>query len=442
MIINNSRLNINKDMLPIYFLFGSLLTFSTRGFQEAQENLFNIGNLIRYISMPTFYLYTFHLCYKRKFNSIPKFLNSIVFLFLFWIIGLISLTNSQWFSYSIIKWIEYFQLFFVAFYIIKMENNKPGFSKKVFQIVIKFFEILMVTVLVGLILSPSNALYFGNSEYSALRSAAIPFRLSGYLIPITSTSVGFLSSFLFYNYLVEFANGYKKKLLKTKIVISFIFIIIAQARMAILGVAIAIAVYFLFINKKIIYKILIIYALILGSVFFSNTFLNIILRGQDLTQIFTLSGRLEWWNYALEVFNELNIYEKLFGMGFAGGEKVVAAQSNAAMYTLDSELLGTLISTGILGSVFLMLSVICIFLKLIKLKKYNIERITQKQNKIYIYQVTGIMIILVVRMITTNTFSTLSYYSILYVISIILIQKIIWEIKNEFNNRKNINTNV
>ena len=192
----NSRLK--KEYVPIYLLFGSFLTFSTRGFQEAQENLFNLGNLVRYISLPLFYLYTFHLCYKYKFFSIPKISKSITFLFLYWIIGLISLTNSQWLSYSIIKWIEYFQIFLLAFYIFNMERIKVGFTKEVFGIVLNFFEFLMITVLIGAIFSPSKALYFGSSEYSAIRNAAIPFRLSGYLIPITSTSVGFLSSFLFY----------------------------------------------------------------------------------------------------------------------------------------------------------------------------------------------------------------------------------------------------
>ena len=436
----NSRLK--KEYVPIYLLFGSFLTFSTRGFQEAQENLFNLGNLVRYISLPLFYLYTFHLCYKYKFFSIPKISKSITFLFLYWIIGLISLTNSQWLSYSIIKWIEYFQIFLLAFYIFNMERIKVGFTKEVFGIVLNFFEFLMITVLIGAIFSPSKALYFGSSEYSAIRNAAIPFRLSGYLIPITSTSVGFLSSFLFYNYLVELANNYKRRLIKVKMLILLIFIITAQARMAILGLVIAIFIYYFFINKKLLYKIATAYISIIMFMFAGNTILNVILRGQDFAQIFSLSGRTEWWSYALDVFSRLNIYENLFGMGFAGGEKVVAAQSNDAMYTLDSEFLGTLISTGVLGSIFLMLSICYILLQVIRLRKYNIEMITNRENKIYVDQITGILIILIVRMITTNTFSTLSYYSVIYVISVIVIQKIIREIRYEIKYRKNINRNI
>ena len=133
-----------------------------------------------------------------------------------------------------------------------MERIKVGFTKEVFGIVLNFFEFLMITVLIGAIFSPSKALYFGSSEYSAIRNAAIPFRLSGYLIPITSTSVGFLSSFLFYNYLVELANNYKRRLIKVKMLILLIFIITAQARMAILGLVIAIFIYYFFINKKLL----------------------------------------------------------------------------------------------------------------------------------------------------------------------------------------------
>lgn len=439
---NNKLLKLNKDTLPIYLLFGSFLTFSTRGFHDAQENLFNLGNLVRYISLPLFYLYTSYLCCKYEFFSIPKISKSITFLFLYWIIGLISLTNSQWLSYSIIKWIEYFQIFLLAFYIFNMDRIKVGFTKEVFDIVLNCFEFLMITVLIGAIFSPSKALYFGSSEYSAIRNASIPFRLSGYLIPITSTSVGFLSSFLFYNYLVELANNCKRRLIKVKMLILLLFIITAQARMAILGLVIAIFIYYFFINKKLLYKMATVYISIVMFMFAGNTILNVILRGQDFEQIFSLSGRTEWWSYALDVFSRLNIYEKLFGMGFAGGEKVVAAQSNDAMYTLDSEFLGTLISTGVIGSILLMISICYILLQVIRLRKYNIEMVTNSENKIYVDQITGILIILIVRMITTNTFSTLSYYSLIYVISVIVIQKIIREIRYEIKYRKNINRNI
>lgn len=441
MIINKRKFNFNRYTLPIYLLFGSLLTFSTRGFQEAQENLFNIGNLVRYISLPIFYLYTFYLCYKKKFIYIPKVPKAIKFLLLYWLIGAVSLLGSKWLNYSLVKWVEYFQLFFLSYYVLNMENEHVGFTRDIYEIIIKFFEGLMITVLIGIILSPSKAFYIGSSELSALRSAAIPFRLSGHLIPITSTSVGFLSAILLYIYLVKYDNGEKVKYGKIKIVITTIFVITAQARMAIIGLVLAIIIYYLFLNRNIIRKIIAIYLGVFTLSIAGPTIFSVLLRGQDISQLFSLSGRLEWWNYALEVYKKSTIFEKIFGQGFAGGEKVVAAQSNGAMYTLDSEILGSLISTGILGVIFIVMAIVSLSFAILYLMR-NIRLKCVNKYRLYISQLIGIMVILIVRMITTNTFSILSYYSLLFVSCILVVRGILREIKYESRNRKNYNRSI
>jgi len=441
MKIRKTSLKINRHTLPVYLLFGSLLTFSTRGFQEAQENLFNIGNLVRYIALPLFYLYTFHLCYKKDLRYIIKSSKALKFLLLYWIIGGISLLTSKWITYSLVKWIEYFQLFFLSYYVLNMEIKHREFAIEIYDIIIRFFEFLMLTVLIGFILSPSKALYVGNSEFSALKSAAIPFRLSGYLIPVTSTSIGFLSSILLYTYLVKYNNGEKIKYGLIKIIISIIFVIIAQARMAILGLVIAICVFYLIINKNILKKFIFLYTCIFLTFIAGAGIYNILLRGQDSTQLLSMSGRTEWWSYALDVYKISDAHEKLFGQGFAGGEKVIAAQSNEAMYTLDSELLGALMSTGILGTIFIILAIIALTCSIIWLTIY-IKKNCVNRYKTYINEIVGIMIILIVRMITTNTFSTLSYYSLIFVSCILVTQTISKEIKYESRNRKNYNGSI
>lgn len=52
----------------------------------------------------------------------------------------------------------------------------------------------------------------------------------------------------------------------------------------------------------------------------------------------------------MELFLKSSWFCKFFGNGFAAGEKLVAAQSNAVMYTLDSEWFAILISNGLLGA--------------------------------------------------------------------------------------------
>lgn len=435
------RRKFKKEYIPIYLLFGSLLTFSTRGFQEAQENLFNMGNLVRYIALPTFYLYTFHLCYKKRFIYIPKIPIALKFLLLYWLIGAVSLLGAKWLTYSLVKWVEYFQLFFLSYYVLNMERDNPGFTKEIYEIIIKFFEFLMITVLIGVILSPTKALYIGSSELSALKNATIPFRLSGYLIPVTSTSVGFLSAILLYTYLVKKSFGEKVKNYKFKMIITITFVITAQARMAVLGLAIAIIIYYLIINRNTRKKLIFLCFVFWGFIIVGPTIFNVLLRGQDSSQLFSLSGRLEWWSYALEVYKKSSIFEKIFGQGFAGGEKVVAAQSNGAMYTLDSELIGSLISTGLLGTSFIVIAIISLIIMLLFTKR-KITLSSININRGYISQLIGIMIILVIRIITTNTFSILSYYSVLFVGCILVTRGILREIKDESRNRKNYNRSI
>jgi len=109
-------------------------------------------------------------------------------------------------------------------------------------------------------------------------------------------------------------------------------------------------VYFLFFYRGAVLKLLLFFLGVVVVVFGASTIMTFLLRGQSRDLLFSLSGRAEWWTYAWNYFLKSSWFCKFFGNGFAAGEKLVAAQSNAVMYTLDSEWFAILISNGLLGA--------------------------------------------------------------------------------------------
>ena len=90
-----------------------------------------------------------------------------------------------------------------AVYVASMTQVDNDFSGKALNAIKLFVSFLILTVLVGIIVSPTKALYTGENSYSAIKNALLPVLLSGWIIPLSSTSVGMLSGILFYVLIVE-----------------------------------------------------------------------------------------------------------------------------------------------------------------------------------------------------------------------------------------------
>lgn len=406
-------------------LFASLVTFSVRGFTEAQADLFNMENITRIICEPLCIMLLLYNCLVKSLNTFEGFSSSVLFLLMYWAVGLLSLFNSEWLSYSVVKFLEYGMAILLAYFISNMELREEGFAKYTFRMLICFFEILMATVLLGLLLSPRKALFEGIASYSIMQEAFLPLLLKGYIIPITSTSVGSISSILSYIYIVDMVEKQKRAYTIIKLPITLTFAILAQSRMALLGLALALFIYFFLINKNKYIKIFLGSLLTIVSVYFGNHILMILKRGQTSEQLLSLSGRTIWWKYASNYFNNSGILHKLIGGGFAGAEKIVAFKSNNALYTLDSEFYASLISTGLIGVIFLYLSILnttFILLKIYKLLKLGV--LSEEDSMCYI-RILGVIFIILFRTITVTTLGVLTQYLVAYIICVVLGQFIL-----------------
>ena len=145
---------------------------------------------------------------------------------------------------------------------------------------------------------------------------------------------------------------------------------------------------------------------------FSPELFSFLLRGQEGEVLASFSGRTVWWKYAWNFFKQSNDYIKLFGNGFAAGEKIIAARSNAVMYTLDSEYFAILISNGLFGLFCYGLFWIKTFQKIrIRIKQ---DRRENKKFGLGI-EVLGVSIIILCRTFTVTSLALHTYYLLIMV---------------------------
>ena len=403
---------ISRIDYPLFFLFGTVINFSSRTVAQAQENLFSTENITRIVCLSVaFILISFYMIKTRAIErlhiSIPIFC-----LFLFWLEGILSFVFCEWMSYGLLKWIEYFVILLGACYISCLDRKIPGYALRSYEMMKIFLEVLIASVMIGALIDPERALYSGENEYSALRDAVLPFILRGWIISITSTSVGMISAILLFDRIIKILDEGAHFNDVVKLCVFSGCVITAQSRTAIIGLSIALV--FLVICSRMSKKIKIFFVAfgITILLIFSQDLFSFLLRGQEGEVLASFSGRTVWWEYAWNFFKQSNGYIKLFGNGFAAGEKIIAARSNAVMYTLDSEYFAILISNGLFGLFCYGLFWIKTFQKIrIKIKQ---DRRENKKFGLGI-EVLGVSIIILCRTFTVTSLALHTYYLLIMV---------------------------
>lgn len=419
----DKKLTRNKGdlLLPItIFLLMDLVSFSSRGFEEAQAELFSSDNFTRMLGLATCASLLVLSFLRIRSIYIPG--KPIMFLFIFWVLGLVSMLNGQWFMYSAVKLFEYAIFIGYAFYIFNLEKRGLRAIERAFRYVTYFIECLVFSVVIGLIISPSKALYTGLNEYSAIRDAYLPFILSGWIVVVTSTSLGYFAAFLAYFQLVDIIRSKANASRILKLTFYFVVMILAQCRIAIIGFLIVSALVLLLASKK--PKSIAFLAIVSILIFINSEYIiTFFRRGQSNDMMLSLSGRTEWWSYALDYFDKASILQKLIGGGFAATEKMIAYQSNAAMYTLDSEFLAVLMSTGMLGVGAWGASIISLYRIILVTKPKIVEK--KKQYDDLWFKAMGTVLMITLRMITTTTLAVTTYYLGFYLICSLVFQLIL-----------------
>lgn len=399
--------------IPLYLVFISLLLLSSRDFQSAQSTPITLSNLHRVGSiLLEILLIVLYFIKKQKIKRIPL---PLVSYGIFITIGIISaIIYSPSLLYDLWKLTELIALFLLGVYIWSVSNKDFRVMLSFFEKIILYIKFLLITVIISILTDPSHALQllqFGGDTI-------FPFRVQGTIIIINALSVGTLSAIIFFHSSINSIYDVNKKFISLNtmwIIVSFVLLILSQSRTSIFGILIAFMIYFLLIKKMNLYKkffLLVISSSLIIGIF--PYFLSFIQRGSSGEVIGSLSGRTAWWQYAWEKFLNGSLFEQLVGFGFASGERQTANDSSGGvMNTLDSTYVSSLISTGLLGTGILIMLIIYINYSLFKKARRN------KKNFVYV-QLFGFMTIITLKTLTTGTVNILTYYSLFFIILIIL----------------------
>jgi len=405
----------SKYYIPLYLIFISLLLLASRDFQSAQSSPITLANLHRVISiLLEISLITYYFMQRQSIKKIPK---TLLFYGLYIVIGMFSaLLYSPSFLYDMWKLTELISLFLLGTYIWSVSNGDIKIILLFFNKVILFIQFLLLSVILSVLVNPHEAiqtLQFGEV-------AVLPFRIQGTIIIINALSVGALSAIILFYKIIEVAHKEEYKILSFSsiwIFLSTVLLITSQSRTSIIGFLLVIFIYYFFINKISYYKrfFFFLFAVPLLTII-TPYFSSFIQRGSSSEVMGSLSGRTEWWLFAWNKFINADLLQQLIGFGFASAERKTANESShGVMNTLDSTYLSSLISTGAVGTIILLL--------LVLYTNYQLFREARKNKKQYFYiQAFAFMTIITLKTITTGTVNILTYYSLFFIMLIILLK--------------------
>lgn len=404
-----------KVFLPLYLIFFSLLLFGIRGIDNISDDPVTLSNLNRILGVLLSILLVFvYFGFKKTFISLPNSFLVYSTYILICGISIIFYSENRFFDFwKLLEIIAIWSLGVFLYYQIMIDKLN---TYELVDKVVSFFKFLLITVLVGIILNPSNALRAGDISEDAI----LPFRFEGFLFVLNSLSIGTFASIVLYNEIIDIRiTGFRMRKIIWPI-ISMVCLIGAQSRTPIFGLIAALFIFFFFIEKQ--GKFFKWFVGIISLILIMDSFWEIIAvikRGHSNEVLFTMSGRTILWSRAWETFIEGSLLQKIIGFGFSSAERRISLESsNGTLETLDSTFFSGLISSGILGVTVLISLFINIIFKLWKKAKM----ISLSNYKLYSLAL-GFSIILAFKSITTTTLNYLSYYTLLFIILLLVAER-------------------
>jgi len=397
-----------KYYIPLYLIFISLLIVATRDFNQAQQSAVGLSNIHKILSIPLIIVMV--LYYFLKKMTMIKLPIQIVMYILFIVIAFIgSLFSSNWIGYSLFKILEIMAVILTIIYFWDLSYQYPFVIKKIYNYTIKYYKILIISSIVGAVLYPNIAI----RPPSMFQDAYLPFQLFGSIVSINANSLGMLGAIIFFISFISMFKS-KNKLAFFWLLISLTIVIFAQSRTSVIGLLLVISIFLLInANSGIIKKIIIVIfgiALFLLSLDGLTAYLE---RGYSIKHMEKLSGRSQWWEYAWNYFNNSDIFYQVFGGGFGtASREILTKMGHPDASTLHSDYMDSLVSTGYIGSLFLLLMNLSVIYMLIK----NFNSI---KKDYFLIELSGVLILLLIRSFTGPTLVTHNFFLIMYFILII-----------------------
>lgn len=147
----------------------------------------------------------------------------------------------------------------------------------------------------------------------------------------------------------------------------------------------------------------------MASIFFADSFLSYLSRGQSTEEFMSMSGRIGMWEAAIESWKE-NIW---FGGGFFVGHKYVQNESGHFLATTDNTYIETLVNLGVFG--FIIITMFSLSLMLASYRKASACGAAEREIVFCALAAFVIISVTIARSMTASSFQVL-HYSLLFVI--------------------------
>jgi O-antigen ligase len=247
---------------------------------------------------------------------------------------------------------------------------------------------LLVTAWVGAIVDPVDALEKGY-EFGPLG-----VRLRGVMPNLSANSIGdsaaILSMVALCRLLQNFDGKYDRKWYRLMFIASFATLIFSQTRSALGGFVIGVLL-LLMLGRRVLLSIVLATAGTMALAFtsFGQFASEYLMRGQSVQQAEGLTGRLEWWQFAWQKFLE----HPWTGYGaFAGGRFVVLTSLGlTATPDLHSNIVETLVGTGIPGTFMMVLTVAACWWYLLRAFADKVINTSERRRIIEVLAILGVI---------------------------------------------------
>jgi O-antigen ligase len=318
---------------------------------------------------------------RSMFRGIPGIMTS------FLLLCMLSMTWSVKPAWTLYKSLEYSvdlaMLIAVVVTIASLEEYE-----KFFNWTWTLLGVLLVTAWVGAVLDPVDALERGY-EFGPLGA-----RLRGVMPNLSANAIGdsaaILSMVALCRLLQNFDGKYDRKWYRLMFAASFVTLIFSQTRSALGGLVFGVLI-LLVLGRRVVLSITLAIAgtVVLALTNAGQLTAEYLMRGQSVQQAESLTGRLEWWQFAWQKFLE----HPWTGYGaFAGGRFVVLESLGlSATPDLHSSVVETLVGTGFLGVFLLFLAVAACWWYLLRAVRSPAMNVFDKRQTIEVLAVFSVI---------------------------------------------------
>lgn len=393
--------------LPLYFVFLSSIVLGIRDYSEIESSPISVEVIHKIIFMSlAFFLIFMYLSLRRKL--FVKLQLPLLLYFIYILLAIFSLIQSKLLEYSGWKIFEISTTFFLAIYIMGTSKNQANLAIKWYETTLKIIFFIVALAIVGLIISPSNAL----KPPTSIGEAFLNYQLIGYIINTNPNSLGMLSAILLIVSICRLSlspHQFSRKYWGMIAISAFFVMVLAQSRTSWIAIGIAMILFILLSPIKIQYRIFLTTLICIIWYFGAQIFTAYFQRGSPHSLIVNLSGRTEYWTFAWDIIKE----NKFIGSGFGEGPRVILSTYGAGTAsTLHSDYFDSAASVGIAGG----LLIFCVFASSILYLFKNRYSIFVAYSKSYWMEFLLITLMLWIRSFTGTCIAIFNYFLIIFMV--------------------------